>query len=202
MNETAKISLLGSLLSKKYARDLFKLLKAYKDISASEAASRMNLHVQTVQEFLEGLSQVELVNKEEILEGKRPYFRYQLIREKLKLEFDLSDFLGEDQNKVNENKLKIREKKNPGTQFTLARGGDFFSAVTVLVGSGREKKHRRINLTNSQGKFLYYLPFPDAAPLSINDIMNKAAVSSSYLPEINNLIEDLEHLNVIEVVKP
>ena len=55
MNDTTKIALLGSLLSKKYARDLLRLLKVYQDISSSEAASRLNLHVQTVQEFLEGL---------------------------------------------------------------------------------------------------------------------------------------------------
>ena len=202
MNDSSKIALLGTLLSKKYARDLLRLLKAYQDISSSEAASRLNLHVQTVQEFLEGLTEVQLVSKEEIMEGKRPYFRYRLQKDSLKLSFNLADFLGaREERSVNENMLRIREKKNPGIQFTLGRGGDYFSAITVLVGQGRERKQRRINLTNAQGKFLYYMPFPDAEPRTIEEITEKSGVDNTYLPEIHHLIEDLAELNVIETYR-
>lgn len=202
MNEAKKIALLGTLLSKKYARDLMRLLKAYQDISSSEAASRLNLHVQTVQEFLEGLALLNLVSKEEIMEGKRPYFRYRLQQESLKLDFSLAEFIGEQQSlKVNENEVRIREKKNPGVQFTLGRGGNLFSTITVIVGQGRDRKQRRINLTRAQGEFLYYMPFPDAEPLSIDEIKQKSGVADDYLPEIHNLIEDLVELNVIELYR-
>jgi len=43
---------LGASLSKEYAEDFFKLLVNYQDISASEAASRLNLHIRTAQDFL------------------------------------------------------------------------------------------------------------------------------------------------------
>ena len=46
---------LGALLSKDYAENFFKLLVNYQDISASEAASRLNLHIRTAQDFLESL---------------------------------------------------------------------------------------------------------------------------------------------------
>lgn len=46
---------LGAYFSKDYAEELFRLLVNYKDISASEAASRLNLHIQTVQDFLEAM---------------------------------------------------------------------------------------------------------------------------------------------------
>ena len=48
----------GTYISKSFAKDIFRLLNNYRDISASEAASRLGLHIQTVQDFLE------------ILEGK------------------------------------------------------------------------------------------------------------------------------------
>ena len=40
-------ALLGASLSKDYAEDFFKLLVNYQDISASEAASRLSLHIRT-----------------------------------------------------------------------------------------------------------------------------------------------------------
>ena len=40
---------LGACLSRDYAGDLFRLLVNYRDISASEAASRLNLHIRTAQ---------------------------------------------------------------------------------------------------------------------------------------------------------
>ena len=46
-----KAALLGTYISKDYAEDVFKLLVNYKSISASEAASRLNLHIKTAQDF-------------------------------------------------------------------------------------------------------------------------------------------------------
>jgi len=63
MTNIEMISALGTLLSKKYGKDLFKLLKVYNDISASEASSRLGLHVQTVQEFLESTVSIGLSDK-------------------------------------------------------------------------------------------------------------------------------------------
>ena len=50
-----------------------------------------------------------------------------------------------------------------------------------------------------QGKFLYHLPFPSAKPLSVYEIMQKADVDDSYLPEILDIVELLEEYQVIEV---
>ena len=47
-----KAAILGSYISKDYAEDLFRLLVTYKDIPASEAASRLNMHIKTVQDTL------------------------------------------------------------------------------------------------------------------------------------------------------
>ena len=45
----------ASLLSKDYAEDIFRLLVNYQAISASEVATRLNLHIKTAQDFLEAL---------------------------------------------------------------------------------------------------------------------------------------------------
>ena len=73
---------LGTYISKDYAEDVLRLLVNYTDISASEAASRLNLHIRTVQDFLEAMESLGIVKKEEVSEGKRPYFRYSLEEER------------------------------------------------------------------------------------------------------------------------
>lgn len=198
MKDFEKIAALGSLLSKKYASELFMLLKDYKSISASEAASRLDLHIQTVQEFLETTSSLGITEREEVFERKRPYFRYTIIHPDLNLRFSLSEILDEEPSNHVENTLRIREKKNSKSHFSLARSGDHFSSVSILTGSGRESQQRKINLTMAQGKFLFHLPFPDAQPLSIEKIMENAGVEEEYRSEIENLINELEELKIIE----
>ena len=59
--EYKTIAKLGAALSKEYSEDLFKLLVNYQDISASEAASRLSLHIRTAQDFLDTLTDLKIV---------------------------------------------------------------------------------------------------------------------------------------------
>ena len=59
---------LGAFISKDYAREFFALLLSYQDISASEAASRLGLHIRTAQEFLEGLTELDILSRQEVYE--------------------------------------------------------------------------------------------------------------------------------------
>jgi predicted transcriptional regulator len=88
--EYKKAAQLSAYLSKDYADDFFKLLVNYQDISASEAASRLSLHIRTAQDFLEGLADLGILKKTEVHEKKRPYFRYNLVSPKINIEVDLT----------------------------------------------------------------------------------------------------------------
>ena len=201
MTNIETIAALGTLLSKKYGKDLFKLLRVYQDISASEASSRLGLHVQTVQEFLESTSSIGLTEKKEVIEKKRPYYRYSLVRDKLTLSFNINDLVGEQEaGQIRDRSQLIREKKNATAHFTTARVGNFFSTISVTEGTGRERKQRRINLTNAQGKFLFHLPFPDAMPMTIDSIMKDAEVEELKKPEIEDIVQELVALKVIETM--
>ncbi len=201
MNNIEAIAILGTLLSKKYGKDLFKLLKVYNDISASEASSRLGLHVQTVQEFLESTVSIGLTEKNEVVEKKRPYNRYSLIKNHLDLKFDINElFEGERAQKEENSPFLIREVKNSNSHFTMARGGNFFSTISVTIGSGRNRKQRRINLTTAQGKFLFHLPFPDAMPMSIDKIVSEAQIDKENKPEIEDIVTELIELGVIEKI--
>jgi ribosomal protein S25 len=185
----------ASLLSKDYAEDIFRLLVNYQAISASEVATRLNIHIKTAQDFLESLEQLGVLSKEEVLEKKRPYYRYIL---KQVIDIDLMQVKREPSR--NSLASQIREMENAGARFSVARRDDYITSVTIWTGNGRERQERKIKLTTPQGRFLFYLPFPKAQPLSIEDIMQKAGVNQGLAPEILDLVQLLEKYNVIEKI--
>ncbi|HSG68392.1 MAG TPA: hypothetical protein VK994_06785 [Bacteroidales bacterium] len=193
-------AILGSYLSKDYAEDLFRLLATYRDISASEAASRLSLHIKTVQDFLEAMASLEILSREEVYEKKRPYFRYALKTRSINMRIDLNPMF-EKQVEGSQPNYKIREKSNAGVRFSTSRDGQYISHVTMWIGKGRERKERKINLSIPQGRFLFHLPFPSAEPLSIFEIMNKAGVDLMHRSEILDIVKVLIEYDVIEKIQ-
>jgi hypothetical protein len=192
----AAAAILGTYISKDYARDMFELLAKYRDISASEAASRLGIHIRTAQDFLEGMESLGILSKEEVYEKKRPYFRYSLAKSKITMEIDLEGMRPEETGEAPG--TRIRERRDSGAMFTTARSGNRISAVTVWTGEGRARKERRISLTNAQGSFLFHLPFPNAAPMTIEEIIHKAGIEDVYAPEIRDLVGALIEEGVLE----
>jgi predicted transcriptional regulator len=189
---------LGSCLSKDYAEGFFALLATYRNISASEAASRLNLHIKTAQDFLEDLFSLGIASREEVYEGKRPYYRYTLAVRQVKLDIDLAYLFPEDDTEKLRMKSKIRETQNNRARFTTSRSSDYISNVVIWSGEGRERRERKINLSIQQGRFLFHLPFPTAEPVSIEEIIEKAGLDSGHIPEILDIIDVLEDFGVIE----
>ena len=190
---------LGAFISKDYAQEFFALLLSYQDISASEAASRLGLHIRTAQEFLEGLTELGILSRQEVYEKKRPYYRYTLTTQRILIDLDLT-LLQPAQTAVTVTR-RIREGADTRANFSLARGGQFISHVTFWVGEGREGKERKISLTYPQGAFLYHLPFPNTDFLSIADILHKAGLSPEVAPEILDIVAVLEQHGVIEALE-
>lgn len=189
---------IATLLSKSFAEDFMRLLVTYRNISASEAASRLDLHIKTAQDFLEELTALGIASRQEVYERKRPYYRYTLEKKTLSIDVDFTALYDPvAANGVLEN--RIRERKNSGALFTTASNNSFISAITVFSGKGRKRKQRKISLTTSQGKFLYHLPFPNAAFQTVRDIIQTADVEAAFTAEIIDIINILKHFEVIEI---
>jgi predicted transcriptional regulator len=187
---------LGALLAKDYARGFLELLVTYRDISASEAASRLNLHIRTAQDYLDGLAALGILSKEEARENKRPYFRYSLQQEHIVMDLDLASLAAAQPTGALTS--RIRERGNSGARFATGRSDHYIHHVAVWTGEGRERTEKRISLTAPQGQFLYHLPFPTAEPLSIAEIMKKADVDDALAPEILDIVQVLQQHGVIE----
>lgn len=190
-------SRLCGLIAKEYAEAFFKLLVTYKDISASEAASRLNIHIKTAQDFLEGLEQLGICAKQEVMEQKRPYFRYALKKNDLDIKIDFSQLhkKAETSDILN---WQIRERKHSGAIFKTSRGGDSISFIHFFIGKARAKEERKLNLTTAQGRFLYHLPFPTESYLDVIEIIKKAEISPTFYSEILDIVKTLSEYKIIE----
>jgi predicted transcriptional regulator len=193
------LSKLASLLSKSFAKEFFRLLMTYKTISASEAASRLDLHIKTAQDFLEGLEAVGIVSKEEVVEKKRPYFRYTVIQEKIKMEFDLNRLIEKDKKTTDLDYIKIKEKKNANCVFKTSPKTGALATVIFYSGKGRDRQERKINLTSNQGKFLFYLPFPTEEPQSIQSLFLKSSIDKPFQKEVLDIVYYLSEHGIIEM---
>ncbi len=191
------VTRLSSILAKSFAGELLKLLVIYKDISASEAASRLDLHIKTAQDFLEELFSLGIADRKEVYERKRPYYRYTLKKKKLNIEIDFTALYSPAE-KDHKLSRKIRERIHSGAMFSTSGKNPCISSVTVFTGEGRIRKERKINLTLSQGQFLYHLPFPNAGYRSIKEIMEQAGIDASYTPEILDIVGIMTEFNIIE----
>ena len=192
-----RAAILGSYMSKDYAEDLFRLLVTYQDISASEAASRLSLHIKTVQDFLEAMASLDILSKKEVFEKKRPYYRYALKTRYIDMRVDLNP-LYDIQHEEAKPSQKIREKNNAGVRFSTSRDGQYISNVAMWIGQGRDRTERKINLSIPQGKFLFHLPFPSAESMSVDEIMEKAGVNNTHKSEILDIVKELVEFGVIE----
>jgi predicted transcriptional regulator len=195
--EFNRVSNIASLLAKSFARDFFRLLVTHVDISASEAASRLDLHIKTAQDFLEGLYHEGIVARNEAVDGKRPYYRYSLERRNIKIDLNLDDIFKSELAKT-PGKEMLRERKNNGAVFYTPGNQDYISSISLFVGEGRQKKERKISLTKPQGKFLFHLPFPNSDYKEIREIMKKAELPQHVLPEVFDVVGELIQIGIIE----
>lgn len=194
-----QVQKLAALVSKDYARDFLRILVMYQDISASEAAARLELHIKTAQDFLEGLGEAGIVVKREASEKKRPYFRYSLCEPRIHITIELDELYDPSKSSLRRD-WRIRERKNSGALFKEGRNNRI-STVQVFEGTGRSRMERKLSLTECQGRFLFHLPFPTESSLSIARICKKADIDEKCLPEIFDLIEILQGKCVIEIKK-
>lgn len=193
----SEVARIANLLARDYAEPFLKLLVIYKTVSASEAASRLALHIKTAQDFLEGLTEIGLLNKETVYEGKRPYFRYNRLKSRISIETDFSKLYDSSVEKEKA-KLPIREKANAPAVFSTAGSGQKISSVTVFIGDGRKRKERKISVTEAQGRFLFHTPFPTEDMRPVERILSEAQLDKTFLPEIIDIVELLLEFDVLE----
>lgn len=95
--------------------------------------------------------------------------------------------------------MENQGKNKAPVAFTSAASGQKIASVTLITGEGRKCKERKISVTEAQGKFLFYLPFPTEPHQDTSTILEKAGIENTCIPEILDILELLEKNKVIEI---
>lgn len=191
----AEIQRISGILAKNYAEDFFKLLVNYESISATESATRLNLHIKTCQDFLETLYEVNYLSREQVIDKKRPYYRYKLIKQKIDFYFGLNQF------KLNEfdySNLEIKENIKNDCIFISSPKTGQISGITLFEGEGRKCQERKIQLTKAQGNFLLFLPLPTSDRKKVKEILSDTGTKNKFKNEILDLITILIKHEIID----
>ena len=143
------------------------------------------------------MASLNILSKKEVFEKKRPYYRYALKTRYIDMRIDLNPLYDVRQEEAKPSQ-KIRERSNAGVRFSTSRDGQYISNVAMWIGTGRDRKERKINMSIPQGKFLFHLPFPSAEFMSVDEIMNKAGVERMHQSEVHDIVKVLIEYNVIE----
>ena len=198
MNDFEHAAKLGACLAKPYSAELFRLLASYRSVSASQAASRLELHVQTVQSFLDTLAELGIVEKAEATDKTRPYFRYSLKVQRVSIDLDFSS-MGRWRNATDSLERLVRERRGAGVRFVIPRNRPLVSSVVVWIGSGRDREDRRMSLTPPPGAVLFRLPRPSDEPRQVVALMAEAGLDDSSTREVLDLVDRLEAMGVVDV---
>lgn len=194
----AEAAELCACIAKDHAGGFFRLLANYKDISAQEAASWTGVQLSEAEGFLESLTEHGIVEKKAVDEREVAQSRYSLRQQKIQISINISSDY-KHLSHIGKDRLVLR-RDNASSELVLAKSGDRYRSVTIWKGMGRGRVKREIWLTPAQGKFLYFTPISESDPIPIQKVIEKAAVGNEREMEILLLVEELDHLNVIQVL--
>lgn len=183
-NEIKKLSL---YLSRDYSDQIFHILLTYETVSASELASQLDLHIKTVQDFLEALADLKLLEAEKVVRHKRPYFRYKLIQDSINLNIDLSQV--QEKSKLEFEDMTLRMTKLPTVMLNTVK--DSAESVTLFLKKNRRMHQKKIKFTPIQGKFLKTVPAHNSSAALFTDLLKKAEIEEKHLDEIKEIVQIL-----------
>jgi len=95
----------------------------------------------------------------------------------------------------------IKEKKNANCVFKTSPKTGALATVIFYSGEGRDQQERKINLTDNQGKFLFFLPFPMEEPQSIQNLFERSNIDKSFQEEVLDIVNYLSEHDIIEMFR-
>jgi predicted transcriptional regulator len=166
---------------------IVEFVKSNPGYNASHLAKKLNIHIITVQRYLDTLEKYGFIVTDEKRGSGRPSKIYSYVGGSFNVNIDelLSEYMMRSE--------KIRETGNPDIVFSYDVDKEIVNAV--LVGG---KKGRKIKLDEKEGRFLWLVPPPDSAGEIIEKIARDVGIA---LPDAIKMVLELKELDVLEVIK-
>ena len=150
----------------------------------SGIATRLKVHIVTIQRVLDVLEKYGFVTAEEKKGIGRPSKNYSFVGGKFTVDF--TELLSLYQSRLR----LIRESGNPSVSFSYDVDKEIVNAV--LLGG---KTGKKIKFDEKAGRFLWLAPSPDATAESIESIASKAGMA---VHDAIRFAQELIQMNVVE----
>jgi predicted transcriptional regulator len=173
------------ILGSDHIFEIIDFLRKTPDKNASFIASKLNIHIVTVQRVLDTLEKYGFVRSSEKRGIGRPSKTFTYLGGEFKVNLDglLSDYALKD-------KL-VRESGNSDISFSYDVDKEIVNAV--LIGG---KKGEKVKLDPKTGRFLWLVPPPDSQGDPISQISSEAGLS---LIDAIKFCLEMQDLGVLEV---
>jgi len=167
--------------------EIIDFLKKNPNKNSSFIASKLNIHIVTVQRVLDTLERYGFVSSSEKRGIGRPSKTFTYVGGEIKVNLDelLSDYDLKDR--------LVRETGDSEISFSYDVDKEIVNAI--LIGGKRGEK---VKLNPKTGKFLWLVPPPDSRGTSISQLSNKAGLA---LIDAIKFCLDMQDLGILEVRK-
>ena len=182
---------LAAVISRKHSGLILSLVNQAPR-KASELSRLVGVSVATAQRNLREMESVGLLRATWVAGPTRPVEMFHLARNQITLSINLAS----DHNVMEQEArlLKLRLKKDAQMIFDADIGRSRVKEI-MLVGSGpRPLLQTRLVLNSVEGKFVFQLAGFQEEPRSVLEMIDRADLESSDLPQIMSFVDRLEEL--------
>lgn len=195
-----------SELGKEHTIPLLEVLFMRGWLIASEVARELSIHISTAQSYLESLKEKNIV-KSRNRTGRANLVEYSLQHPTIQVNIDLKDIITKKGKEAKEKARHffIREIAGAKVSYEWDEEKRKILAINFMEKSkkfGRLNISRSIELTDIEGKFLWFLPQATEKPKNVLSITKEAGLNQNYdLIKIIELVELLSNEKIIIIYK-
>jgi len=189
---------LASILGKDLTGRILGVLIRESHQSASEIAGILNIHIATAQKYLLEMKDAGLVESRTRRSPTRPTEEYWLTKKKVRIEVDLKPRKGpsSDMEKM-ANSIMINLNEEVKVAFDTDDSRKTVSEILVLKEEDTPSVSKRVKLDNVEGRFAWQLARSNDLPQSVMDVVKKAKIDRSEIPQILKLMDKLSDIGYI-----
>lgn len=164
--------------------------------SATDIARRFNIHTATAQKYLVEMRECGLLNSRLRKNTNRPTEEYWLAKNRFDIEINLNDMSKLTDLELKAANIYIRQRPSEQVAFDTNRTNQRITEIILLDGHEKSRIDQRIKLDDVEGRFTWHLPSPTEPAMSILDLIKKAKLPLTDLPQVMDLVEKLASIEL------
>ncbi len=192
---------LAAVLGKDLTGRILGILIRESYLSASEIAGKLNIHIATAQKYLLEMKDAGLVDCRTRRSPTRPTEEYWLTKKKVRIEVDLKPQRATSDMEKIANSIMIHLNDDVKVAFDTDDNRRTVSEILVLKEEDRPSISKRIKLDNVEGRFAWQLAASKSPTHSVMDVVKKAKLNKSNLPQILKLVDKLSDIGYVGAAK-